>query len=94
MNALLNRLFPGLEQFGFLASAEKPVLRKAIGEVREVRADRDVAHEGDRPTRHILILEGFASRYQPPSDGRRHTIAGDLCDTVSFLLSKSKPHHG
>lgn len=90
---MLDHLLRGLEQFGPLTPAEKQVLTEATGEVREVRADRDLVHEGDHPTNCIVIFEGFAARYKMLSDGRRQIIAfeiaGDLCDLNSFLLGES-----
>ncbi len=52
----------------------------------------DIAREGDRPTESILLLEGFAGRYNLLRNGKRQITAlhvpGDFVDLHSFLVKK------
>ncbi len=52
----------------------------------------DIVREGDRPTESILLLEGFAARYDILRKGKRQITAlhipGDFVDLHSFLVKK------
>ena len=58
--------------------------------VETVRADNDIACEGDRPSRSCLLVEGFAATYKMTKGGTRQTMAfhvpGDVPDLQSLHL--------
>jgi CRP-like cAMP-binding protein len=57
-----------------------------------VNKGEDIIREGDRPTESILLLEGFAARYNLLRKGKRQITAlhipGDFVDLHSFLVKK------
>jgi CRP-like cAMP-binding protein len=57
-----------------------------------VNKGEDIVREGDRPTESILLLEGFAARYDILRKGKRQITAlhipGDFVDLHSFLVKK------
>lgn len=60
-------------------------------QVRPIQAGQDIVHEGDKPSRCCIILEGFACRHKiAGEDGRRQIMAfhvpGDMPDLMSLHL--------
>jgi len=55
-----------------------------------VNNGEDIIREGDRPTESIVLLEGFAGRYNLLRNGKRQITAlhvpGDFVDLHSFLV--------
>jgi CRP-like cAMP-binding protein len=68
--------------------------RSAVGSLRvqiaDVPADRDIVHEGDRPTRCFMIIEGLTCVSQMVEGGRRQIdafhIPGDMPDLHGLHL--------
>jgi CRP-like cAMP-binding protein len=83
-------LFRELELRDTLSDAEKQALTAAVEEVRKVPARTDIARQGDKPTRSILLLSGMVTRYAELPDGKRQITAlhvpGDFVDLHSFPL--------
>lgn len=81
-----------LEQFAELGSEELEWIDHAIRDQKEIPADLDVIHEGERPDCVKVVLSGLLCRYTMLEDGRRQITAflipGDLCDLHVFLLQK------
>jgi CRP-like cAMP-binding protein len=50
----------------------------------QIRARRDLVHEGETPNTVSLLLDGWAARYRHLNDGRRQVLSlilpGELCD--------------
>jgi CRP-like cAMP-binding protein len=59
-------------------------------QVESIRADQDIALEGERPSRSCLILEGYAATYKVTPSGKRQIVAfhmaGDIPDLQSTQL--------
>ena len=74
------------------SSREARILDAIPFQLRDIAADQEIAHEGDRPSVCILLVEGFAARYRTLTDGRRQIlsfqIAGDFMDLESFTLNR------
>jgi CRP-like cAMP-binding protein len=87
---LVTRFFRRLEQHDILADDERAALRGIIGSPEEIHPGTDIVHEGERPNRSTLLLEGIAYRYRVMRDGRRQILAlnlpGDVIDLHSFPL--------
>ena len=68
------------------------MLEGAVVRPRVVNKGEDIIREGDRPTESILLLEGFAARYNLLRKGKRQITAlhipGDFVDLHSFLVKK------
>jgi CRP-like cAMP-binding protein len=68
------------------------LLEGAVVRPRVVNKGEDIIREGDRPTESILLLEGFAARYNLLRKGKRQITAlhipGDFVDLHSFLVKK------
>jgi CRP-like cAMP-binding protein len=68
------------------------LLEGAVVRPRAVNKGEDIIREGDRPTESILLLEGFAARYNLLRKGKRQITAlhipGDFVDLHSFLVKK------
>ncbi len=77
---------------GKFGDREARILDAIPFQLRDVGADQDLAHEGDRPTVCILLVEGFAARYRTLTDGRRQILSfqipGDFMDLESFTLTR------
>ena len=69
---------------------EKAALIAAAGSIEVFAAGSDLVSEGDRPTRSMLVAQGFTTRYRLMADGTRQITAihlpGDFVDLHSFLL--------
>jgi CRP-like cAMP-binding protein len=91
--SILNtRLIRKLEHFDGLSDDERQLLEGAVVRSKAVNKGEDIVREGDRPTESILLLEGFAARYNLLRNGRRQITAlhvpGDFVDLHSFLIKK------
>ena len=90
--SLLNRLFRRLEIRDRLSDEEKAALEAASGGVRVFSAGSDIVKDGSRPTSSTLLIEGFATRYNVTTEGKRQITAthvpGDFVDLHSFPLQK------
>lgn len=80
-----------LENFAPLCGDDKRALDALMArEVRRYGAHEDIIHDGDRPDRVHVVLDGFACRYKMLEDGRRQITAffvpGDFCDLHVFIL--------
>jgi CRP-like cAMP-binding protein len=79
-----------LESIFRLTTEEEQAIRELPIHVRELREDRDVVREGDRPSQCGLLIDGFVCRYQSMGDGRRQImsfhIPGDIPDLLSLHL--------
>jgi CRP-like cAMP-binding protein len=68
------------------------VLDGAVVRLSVVDKGEDIVREGDRPTESIVLLEGFAGRYNLLRNGKRQITAlhvpGDFVDLHSFLVKK------
>jgi CRP-like cAMP-binding protein len=89
---LNTRLIRKLEHFDHLSDDERQLLEGAVAKPRLVNKGEDIVREGDRPTESILLLEGFAGRYNLLRNGKRQITAlhvpGDFVDLHSFLIKK------
>jgi CRP-like cAMP-binding protein len=90
---MATHLIRKLEQFTKLSSEDKEALDKAaLLNIRQLHPREDIIHEGDKPNRVNLILEGWAYRYKVLEDGRRQITAflvpGDICDLRMFILKE------
>ena len=88
--ALGHLLVRKLETYGPLADEDKAALLAITAEVRRVEAGKDLVQEGASPESVLVIVEGFACRYQLFPCGSRHITAyllpGDLSDVDVSLL--------
>jgi CRP-like cAMP-binding protein len=79
-----------LERFTRLSADDKAALQHASRNTREIRPNRDIISEGDRPGHVHLMLEGWAARYKVIPDGSRqitaYLIPGDFCDLHITIL--------
>jgi CRP-like cAMP-binding protein len=73
-----------------LNEAQKHSLREAVERVQNFEKGIDLVREGDRVGQSILLLSGYAIRYQQLEDGGRQITAihvpGDFVDLHSFPL--------
>ncbi len=85
-------LLQKLERFGVLTDGERRLVEEVGPTVKQVEADRDLMREGDRPSKFVMFLDGFACRYKTMEDGRRQILAfhmaGDLCDLAGLHLKQ------
>lgn len=81
-----------LAQLVPLTEADTAALGRLSAGVRQVAAHTDLVHEGAPLTEAVLVLQGFAIRYQLRGTGARQILAylvpGDLCDPDAALLSE------
>lgn len=88
---LLN-FFAKLRLRDALGEEEQRAIAEAARERVTFRAGEDLAREGDRPQRSMLLVKGFASRYRLQSGGARQLtaihIGGDFVDLHSFLIKE------
>jgi len=75
-----------------LSKAEEQAIREAIGEVREVPADRTIIRAGEELSVSALLIEGILCRYKDLRDGGRQIselhVAGDFADLHGFTLKR------
>jgi len=83
-------LIQKLEQYDRVSDAERQVVVKAVARTRAVVEREDLVREGDRPSESLLLITGFASRYNVLRSGKRPITAlhvpGDFVDLHSFLI--------
>lgn len=81
-----------LERFGKLTDGERRLVEEIEPSIKQVEADRDLMREGDRPSKFLMLLDGFACRYKTMEDGKRQILAfhmpGDLCDLAALHLKR------
>jgi CRP-like cAMP-binding protein len=86
----MNPLIVKLERRDRLSEEEKAALDTIVSPLKRVRSGTDLVREGERPRESILVIEGFAGRYNTLHDGGRQIsaihVAGDFVDLHSFLL--------
>ncbi|TNC07623.1 Crp/Fnr family transcriptional regulator [Methylobacterium terricola] len=75
-----------------LTEADTAALGQLSASMRQVAAHTDLVHEGAPLTEAVLVLQGFAIRYQLRDTGARQILAylvpGDLCDPDAALLGE------
>jgi CRP-like cAMP-binding protein len=73
-----------------LSADEEQAIRDAIGEVREIPADKTIIRAGEEISSSTLLLDGLLCRYKDLRDGQRQIcelhVAGDFADLHSFTL--------
>lgn len=81
-----------LEQFGRVSDDERRVVEATSFIISRVKADQDIAQEGERLLTCPLLLDGFACRYRTLESGQRQIVAfllpNDFCDLTSLLQRK------
>ena len=81
-----------LSQGAPLNGADRARLRALVGDARAVPARTDLAHQGDRPERVHVVLDGVACRYRLTEEGGRSimnlVLPGDFCDLHVFVLNR------
>ncbi|HEV7293389.1 MAG TPA: Crp/Fnr family transcriptional regulator [Devosia sp.] len=89
---VLQPFFNKLEARDALSEEEKRALVAAARQELTFGAGDDLAREGDRPHRSMLLVAGFAIRYRIVAQGERQIVAihvpGDFIDLQSFLLKE------
>jgi hypothetical protein len=68
---MANPFISKLEHGAELTDEDRAALEKAVGDVRQIGANKDLIKEGDKPDHVHLILERFAFRYKLLPDGQR-----------------------
>jgi CRP-like cAMP-binding protein len=75
-----------------ISDEEEAAIRNAIGEAREVPADRVIIRADEELSASTLLLEGTMCRYKDLRDGQRQISAlhvpGDFVDLHSFSLKR------
>jgi CRP-like cAMP-binding protein len=73
-----------------LSDEERAAFEALPMQVQAIKADQDIAREGDRPSRSFAVLQGFTATYKMTGDGRRQIhafhLAGDIPDLPSLHL--------
>jgi CRP-like cAMP-binding protein len=91
-NAEADPLIRKLERFTALSNDDKAAIRHATRNTRDIRQDRDIISEDDRPSHVHLMIEGWAARYKVMPDGSRqitaYLIPGDFCDLHVTILRR------
>lgn len=86
-----NPLIRKLNSIFTLTDDERQALENLPMQVTVLKADQDIAREGDRPSRCCLLLNGFACSYKVTAEGKRQivsfNIAGDIPDLQSLHLN-------
>jgi len=75
-----------------LTAEEERAIRGAVGEIREVAADKTIIRAGEEISSSTLLLDGLLCRYKDLRDGSRQIcelhVAGDFADLHSFTLKR------
>lgn len=83
-------LITKLERFTSLSADDKSAIRHASRNTRQIKPNRDIISENDRPSHVHLMLEGWSARYKIVPDGSRqitaYLIPGDFCDLHVTIL--------
>ena len=81
-----------LERLGRLTDGERRLVENAELVSKQIEADRDLVRAGERPSKFVMLLDGFACRHRTMEDGRRQIVAfhvpGDLCDLAGLHLKR------
>ncbi len=92
LHTLMSPLLRRLESRNRLGVRDQEALREAIREIRTVRQNRVVVHEGDLLAHSLILFRGFMCRYKELSEGRRQItelqVAGDFVDLHGFTLKR------
>ena len=79
-----------LESIASLSAEEKEAIRKLPAHVMAIKADQDIARQGDRPFRTCFIVEGVTCTYKIARESRRQIVGfqfrGDAPDLQSIHL--------
>jgi len=85
-----NPLVRKLETVLSLSDDERTAILTLPFDEREVRARQDIVHEGDRPSRCFVILEGVTCAFKITGEAKRQILAfhipGDVPDLQSLHL--------
>ncbi len=91
-----NPLIERLSMFVTLGPDERTAVEAMTQTRRAIGSGELLAHEGSRPNRVCLILDGVAYRHRYLSNGRRqifgYLLPGDLCDT-KFVICNECDHN-
>ena len=75
-----------------ISSEEERVIRGAVAEVRNVRADQMVVRSGEELSVSLLLLDGWLARSKDLAGGERQVtelhVAGDFADLHGFTLKR------
>ena len=75
-----------------LSQEEEQAIRGAIGEVKDIPADRTIIRAGDELNVSVLLLDGLLCRYKDLRDGSRQIselhVPGDFADLHGFTLKR------
>jgi CRP-like cAMP-binding protein len=78
------------EQYDHLSDTERQILAKAVARTKALIEREDLVREGDRHSESLLLITGFAARYNVLRSGKRQITAlhvpGDFVDLHSFLI--------
>ncbi|MGV8950875.1 MAG: Crp/Fnr family transcriptional regulator [Cypionkella sp.] len=89
---LLQPFFRRLTLRDNLGDEEQAALVDAAGDLLEFAPGQDLVTEGSRPSRSLLVAQGFTCRYRLLSSGERQLTAihlpGDFVDLHSLLLKE------
>ena len=87
-----NALIDKLQGYAPLSTANTAKLAAIIGKPRDVPARHDLMTEGDAPSAMIVVLDGWACRYNILPEGTRQISAflmqGDCCDLHVSVLAE------
>lgn len=89
---MIERLLMKLRARDEISAAEENTLRDAVGEVKDLPADRTFIRRGEDLSQSTLLLEGLFCRYKDLGGGERQItelhVPGDFADLHSFTLKK------
>ena len=92
MSDRIQPLIQYLENRDALSLEELNALKALPVDLKSLKKGDYVVHEGDRPLRSCLVLDGLAARTNLTAEGRRHItavhIGGDFVDLHSLLLKQ------
>nr|WP_246718901.1 cyclic nucleotide-binding domain-containing protein [Microvirga terrestris] len=81
-----------LERYDRISDVERQPPGQAVVRQWAVAEGEDLVREGDRPTESLLLITGFAARYNVLQNGKRQITAlhvpGHFVDLHSFLIKK------
>lgn len=87
---MIDRLLLKLRARDEIDAAEERALRDAVGEVRDLPANRTFIRRGEELQQSTLLLDGLMCRYKDLGGGERQItelhVAGDFADLHSFTL--------
>ena len=91
-SAILNALINKLHGYAPLSPMAAAKLEAVVGKPRDVPARCDLMNEGDAPGAMIVVLDGWAARYNILPEGTRQISAflmpGDCCDLHVSVLTE------